>query len=148
MENASKALLIAGAILIAIVLISLGVMILGQGSDLVKNANMSDAEITTYNSEWEQYKGGNVRGNLVTQMINKVNQHNRANNEDTSKQISVKSGTASGNVAGGDTNGKVESNLGVKSGYSYNVTMDYNSGGLVSVIYIQENNKASNTTNP
>lgn len=147
MENASKALLIAGAILIAIVLISLGVMILGQGSDLVKNANMSDAEITTYNSEFEQYLGGNVRGNMLIQMVNKVNQHNRANAGDTSKQISVEIGD------GKKATGKVVeipskdvstiSTSSIKSGKAYEVTADYSSGGLICKIYAQEVNKAS-----
>ena len=139
MENASKALLIAGAILIAIVLISLGVMILGQGSDLVKNANMSDAEITTYNSEWEQFKGGNVRGNLVIQMINKVNQHNRANADDDSKKIGVISGEKKDNAT---EDYKKDNNLtagDIKSGYSYKVTLAYSSGGLVSNIYVNAN---------
>lgn len=36
MENASKALIIAGAILISIVLITLGVVILGQGQEVCK----------------------------------------------------------------------------------------------------------------
>ena len=49
MENATKALLIAAAILIAIVVITLGVFVLGKGSSLVKeNSDMSDVEITTY----------------------------------------------------------------------------------------------------
>lgn len=138
MENASKALLIAGAILIAIVLISLGVMILGQGSDLVKNANMSDAEISTYNSEWEQYRGGNVRGNMIIQMINKVNQHNRAT-DDTSKKIGVLTGEKTDDKAE-DYNSTDNLTAGkVKSGYSYKVTIAYNSGGLVSNIHVKEN---------
>lgn len=89
MENASKALLIAGAILIAIVLISLGVMILGQGSDLVNNADMSEAEIAQYNSPFEAYLGNNVRGNKVRLLIEKVNQHNRQYSDDDSKIITI-----------------------------------------------------------
>ena len=41
MENASKALIIAGAILISIVLITLGVVILGQGQEVVNSSNSS-----------------------------------------------------------------------------------------------------------
>ena len=40
MENASKALLIAGAILIAIVLITFGVIILGQGSEIINSSSL------------------------------------------------------------------------------------------------------------
>ena len=52
MENASKALIIAGAILLAIVLISLGMIILGQGEDIVKNNGMNQAQITALNSKF------------------------------------------------------------------------------------------------
>ena len=61
MENATKALLIAAAILIAIVVITLGVFVLGKGSTLVKeNSDMSEVEITTYNSKFEGYCGQNM----------------------------------------------------------------------------------------
>ena len=45
MENASKALIIAGAILLSILLITLGIMIFGQAQDTVNNSGMSQAEI-------------------------------------------------------------------------------------------------------
>ena len=142
MENASKALLIAGAILIAIVLISLGVMILGQGSNLVKNANMSDAEITTYNSEWEQFVGGNIGGNLVRQMINKVSQHNSSNSDDVSKQIQLYT-TAPGAAKDGEDLNSVDnssiSTSNVGTGYSYTVTALKSTGGLVNRIYFVKN---------
>ena len=88
MENATKALLIAAAILIAIVVITLGVFVLGKGSSLVKeNSDMSDVEITTYNSKFEGYCGKNIRGAQVRQLISAVNQHNRTNAGDVSKEI-------------------------------------------------------------
>ena len=90
MENATKALLIAAAILIAIVVITLGVFVLGKGSSLVKeNSDMSDVEISTYNSKFEAYCGKNIRGAQVRQLINAVNQHNRTNADDKSKQITL-----------------------------------------------------------
>ena len=45
MENASKALIIAGAILLAILLISLGIMIFNQAQDTVTNSGMTEAEL-------------------------------------------------------------------------------------------------------
>ena len=89
MENATKALLIAAAILIAIVLISLGVYVLGQGTTMVKdNSDMSDVEISTYNSKFEAYTGSNVTGSKVKQLIKAVEQHNRSNEDDESTTIS------------------------------------------------------------
>ena len=40
MENASKALIIAGAILLAILIISLGILIFNQAQDTVGSVNM------------------------------------------------------------------------------------------------------------
>lgn len=51
MENATKALLIAAAVLIAIVLIALGVRLLGSANDTSDQAgNVSDAIGTSTNS--------------------------------------------------------------------------------------------------
>ena len=44
MENASKALIIAGAILLAILIISLGIMIYNQASGVVNNNAMSEVD--------------------------------------------------------------------------------------------------------
>ncbi len=144
MENASKALLIAAAILIAIVLISLGVMVLGQGSQLVQNADMSSTEISAYNEEFKGFLGSNVRGTTVRQLIEKVNQHNRSNNGDLSKQIAIES-TSTANSGGNTVDlDKAATTIGtstISTGYSYTVTADYNSGGLISKIYVQKNAK-------
>ena len=52
MENASKALIIAGAILLAILLISLGIMIFNQASNTVSNSGMTEAEVTSFNNKF------------------------------------------------------------------------------------------------
>ena len=48
MENASKTLIIAGAILISILLISLGVMVFSKAGDAVGSNEMSDTEIKQF----------------------------------------------------------------------------------------------------
>ena len=59
MENASKALLIAGAILLVIALIAIGMMILGQGQDVATNAadNMDALAVQAYNQQFTVYAG-------------------------------------------------------------------------------------------
>jgi hypothetical protein len=57
MENASKALLIAGAILLAIILISLGIAVVNNGRNQIGGANLSKEQIQTFNSQWEIYVG-------------------------------------------------------------------------------------------
>lgn len=82
MENATKALIIAAAILIAIVLISLGVFVLGQGTTLVKeNSDISENEISAFNSKFEPYLGKKIKAAKVKQLIEVVNQHNRTESE-------------------------------------------------------------------
>ena len=51
MENASKALIIAGSILVSIVIITLGVMIVNNVRDTINNnSNLSAQEVISYNS--------------------------------------------------------------------------------------------------
>ena len=67
MENASKALIIAGAILIAIVLITLGVVILQQGNSTTGAGEtaLNSREIESFNSQFQQYEGESVSGTRV-----------------------------------------------------------------------------------
>ena len=50
MENASKALIIAGAILLAILLISLGIYIFTGAQDVTKNTGLQTQEAATFNA--------------------------------------------------------------------------------------------------
>ena len=52
MENASKALIIAGAILLAILIISLGILIYNQASGVVNNNAMSEVETQNFNQKF------------------------------------------------------------------------------------------------
>ena len=71
MENASKALIIAGAILLSILLISLGIVIFSQAQDTVTNSGMSDAEISSFNNRFIKYEGTR-KGSVVKTLIQEV----------------------------------------------------------------------------
>lgn len=75
MENASKALIIAGAILLAILLISLGIMIYNQAQSVTNGDGMSDAEISTFNSRFQKYEG-DQKGSIVKTLINEIEVNN------------------------------------------------------------------------
>ena len=75
MENASKALIIAGAILLSILLISLGIMIFNQASNTVTNSGMTEAEITAINNRFTKYEGTQT-GTMVKAMIQEVLAYN------------------------------------------------------------------------
>lgn len=78
MENASKALIIAGAILLSILIISLGIMVYNNSKNTVGSANLSKQEIATFNSEWESYRGANKTAGEVSTMIGAVIASNAA----------------------------------------------------------------------
>ena len=85
MENASKALIIAGAILIALLLISVGIMLFNGSSGLFNSARsrMSDQEKTMFNQSFTMYAGNRVSGSSVRELIRIVS----ANNKDDENPI-------------------------------------------------------------
>lgn len=93
MENASKALIIAGAILLAILIISLGILIFNQAQDTVGSVNMDEQEIMAFNNKFTQYEGEMVRGSQVNALAQAVLANNQSakNNGDTAtKGITMK----------------------------------------------------------
>ncbi len=144
MENASKALIIAGAILISIVLITLGVVILGQGQEVVNSSNMDAQAISSFNSQFTQYEGDSVTGSRVNTLINAVISSNTVSNRDgevnklinitvaNGTDITLKTSTASDitYVSGVTTR--------AKSGTIYKVTVDYGTAGYINTITISK----------
>lgn len=66
MENASKALIMAGSILIALIIISLGVMIFKNYSNSVKNNTSLDKQtIASFNRRIDPYIGDNKSASQV-----------------------------------------------------------------------------------
>ena len=78
MDNASKALIMAGAILIAVALVGVGVYLYSSAASQVDNASsqLSASEIQLKNSEFEQFVGASVKGTEVQQLVRKVNTFN------------------------------------------------------------------------
>ena len=130
MENASKALIIAGAILLAILLISMGVMVFQQASGITNTNAVDKLAITTYNKEFTQYEGTNVKGTTVKNLIDAVNVHNKVN--DNSKQIGKVLDLVKVSPTEPDT---------IKSNATYKVTCSLNTDGYVNSISITENRK-------
>ena len=87
MENASKALIIAGAILLAILIISLGILIYNQAAGIANGNSMSEVEITQFNTQFTQYEG-KQSGTTVRSLLQKVISNN-LNADDESKQVEV-----------------------------------------------------------
>lgn len=96
MENASKALLIAGAILLAILLISLGIMIFNTASDTITSSGMSDMQQTTFNQKFEKYQG-KQKGSAIRSLVQEVMANN--NNDQASDETMVSINVANGSIA-------------------------------------------------
>ena len=86
MENASKALIIAGAILLAIVIISLGLVVVNNTRSVTDNANLNAQEIETFNNKFVAYEGTNITGARVKSLIQTAIASNQANDD---KQVQV-----------------------------------------------------------
>ena len=80
MENASKALLIAGGVLIAILIISLLILMLNQIGDYQKSktSSIKDSQLAAFNSEFEKYTDDNmIDGTDIISLANKVIDYNK-----------------------------------------------------------------------
>lgn len=89
MENASKALIIAGAILLAILLISLGIMVLNQGRDIIGGSGMSKADIQTFNSTFTQYEGSQTGSEIKSLIQEVIASNSLEENQDAGRLITV-----------------------------------------------------------
>ena len=77
MENATKALLIAAAVLVAIIIISITLVIVNQGQEAASGADLSEMEAAQFNSPFLSYEGSNVSTNQVNALLDTVFQHNK-----------------------------------------------------------------------
>ena len=144
MENASKALLIAGAILIAILLIAIGMMVFNSASGVIDTASssMTDQEKSIHNKKFTVYQG-QKSGSVVKQLLSEV----KTNNADghSPKVKTVLDGTNPGEgkedsaEAGSDQIGET-SIINVKT---YNITTNTDPNGVVRAIYVDEVGKTT-----
>ena len=133
MENASKALIIAGAILLSILIIGLGMMIYNQAMSAVEDTGLDAQRISTYNSEFDAYIGNNKRGTDVRSLINIIKSHNSAEDEQdpaNNSRIVKFNGVYTPTDLDAARNG-------ISTGKRYTVTATYNAEGLISEITAQ-----------
>jgi len=83
MDNASKALIIAGAVLIAVMLVSVGVMIYQNSIGLVQNQmnNIDSLDAVAFNATFTQYCGTNKNAQNAKTLIEKITQSNTFSTE-------------------------------------------------------------------
>lgn len=127
MENASKALIIAGAILLAILLISLGIMVFTQAQETVNDTSLSQAEVTSFNSNYLKYEG-KQSGTMVKSLFSDVIANNA---KESNPDIAVTFATGSLNSAtSGISTSKIDTTK------QYTVVLGYGSDGRVNSVTI------------
>ena len=144
MENATKALLIAAAVLVAILIISLGLVVYNMAAETVNSQNLSQQEVQAQNEKFARYDGTNKRGSEVNAMLKTVLQSNM-----DLKATNKSNGLVS--VIGGEgasislTTGATSITTRADTSKMYDITVNYDStSGLVNTITV----KIHTSTNP
>ena len=158
MENATKALLIAAAILVSILVISLGLVVYNMAAETVQGVNLNDTEIQAHNDKYIRYEGTNQRGSQVNAMLQTV-MNNNLDEVDEGKKVTVYWGTltSEGEATKETVDGWKDSVLlastartspkKVDTGKSYTVSVLYDiDSGLITEIYVHQNSSSSTST--
>lgn len=90
MENASKALIIAGAILLSILIIAIGMYIYNSSQNSIYQAadQISTQERDAFNSQWTTYEGEQP-GSNVKSLIGKLISNAKTNEEEATKLVQL-----------------------------------------------------------
>ncbi len=143
MENASKALIIAGAILLSILIIGLGMFIYQQAAGAMEGVNMNSQEVQAYNSQFLNYEGQR-NGASVRALCDLVRNHNNSNANDTSLQIGIVYGQKGVEKTEDNIDDEVtytqvtEVKNDIKSGKTYNVALSAAKSGKIINITITD----------
>lgn len=110
MDNASKALIIAGAILIAVMLVSLGVMLYNTAAGVAESTTgtVEALGVEGFNAQFNQYMGERQRAAVAQGLIDKVIANN-ANGDTTITVTGVAGGAYNPTTTSASTNADLTS---------------------------------------
>ena len=143
MENASKALLIAGAVLIVILIIGVGMMIYNGAHGSIDTAitQMSAQEKQIFNAQFTSYDG-KMSGTKVKSLIGAVITNNAENKANTTQKVVnvVTKGVTDFKDANVNDSAKLSTlNSKINTNKSYTVTLTYDdTTALVKTITIEQ----------
>jgi hypothetical protein len=153
MENASKALIIAGAILLSILIIAIGMLIYTNAQSTITESMTSfgTQETEAFNSNFESYMGAQTGSKINTMCTRLIANANTYADEVTKLPAVYIDKISSGNNANFNiTPGAAGSNNGqqnyidqltlaknqLESKHTYHVTISYQSNGLIDYIMV------------
>lgn len=142
MENASKALIIAGAILISILLISVGVLIMSGADGMTETmgTTMNQQEIDAFNQPFLTYESTNQTANNVKALISKIASSNTTNDalvDGDEKRVELNA-TINGTPFDEDNTDAARAAVTSTRRYTVTCTIDANTG-LVDMVTITTN---------
>lgn len=123
MENASKALIITGAVLISILVISLGLAGYYLAKEQNDSSNMDKQTIQAFNSEWESYIGSNKTASQIKAMYSAVIANNAAETKSGAQKFVKIKGAQPQTIPAIDSN------------TTYTVTATYENGLITDLSY-------------
>ncbi len=148
MENASKALIIAGAILLAIIIISLGIMVVNNARSTVGSTSLNKQEIEAFNSTWDAYCGDKKSASDVRSLCSAAISNNAVESSNGSERY-VKVSGAGVDIVGSSTSTAVKTTVPpLSNSGSYTISIENYANGLVSEITVTSNSASATPTNP
>ena len=131
MENASKALIIAGSVLIAVMLVTLGIFVFNTvANKATDTSKLTEQEIASFNSIFSGYEGESVPGVRVNALIKTVMNSNISSAvEEKGTYITIKYPASSGGTVSLGVNNKNEPKAVINGGLDNPISggTDYNS---------------------
>ena len=148
MENASKALIIAGAILLSILLISLGIMVYNNSKGTISDANLDSEAAQTFNNKIAQYCGKKKNANDMNGLIAAISASNGAQNGKADVHyiaLTIDSGiantyyTGSNNISVDQIKRGGVSYPNLSAGITYQASYTTDSNGYITAVTISKN---------
>lgn len=141
MENASKALIIAGAILVSILLIGIGVALINALNNPMGQAeeSMSGQAVQMFNAKFEKYAKNNQNGANVKSLISEMITSNASTQNN--RKVAAKSTVVTNTNLNKDEGSSLASDLGalrnaIINSATYKVELTYNDEGYVKLVTI------------
>lgn len=98
MENASKALIIAGAILLSILIIGLGMAVFQNVKSSISDVNLDKEQVEAINSQYTPYIGTAIKGSKIKSLCELVKNSNLTAADATTDLVTINGVTAATDI--------------------------------------------------
>lgn len=146
MENASSALIIAGAILLSILIIAIGIYIFNSAQGTIDSSlqSMTSQEVDAFNSQFTSYQGDEVSGSNVKSLMTKLAANYGSYVDEPSKvpDVTFDTTTASYDTVSASSTAYTDAISAIRNSlinkHTYEVTMNFGPAGIIDEITITD----------